>query len=74
MPVSCSIPPRASGRSTWARSSTPQGGKERPLIGAFRSQALAMAAISMADLVPSMNEVNIRLFMPAALASAAVMP
>ena len=43
-----------------ARSSAPQGGKARPSSGAARAQALATAAISMADLVPSRNEVNMR--------------
>ncbi len=52
----------------------PQGGKARPSGGGARAVALAMAAISSADLVPSRKELNIWLFMPAARAWSAVSP
>ena len=41
--------------------------KLRPSVGTSSAHALAIAAISIADLVPSRNELNICGFMPAAL-------
>ena len=67
-------PPAARGIITRASSSAPQGGKARPSRGAFRPVALEIAAISIADLVPSTNELNICGFMPAAFACSGVMP
>ena len=52
----------------------PQGGKARPSGAGLKSVALAMAAISMPDLVPSRNELNICGFIPAVSASAGVKP
>jgi hypothetical protein len=47
------------GRKTVGKSSTPQGGNARPSSGASSPVALATAAISIADFVPSRNELNI---------------
>ena len=59
------------GRSTRARSSTPQGGKCRPDGEGCRPVALDTAAISMALLVPSRKLLNIcALKSPAATISA----
>ena len=67
MPSSASWPPVSRPLSTCGRSSTPQGGNDSPSCGTLRPQALATAAISSADLVPSRKELNICGFMPAAL-------
>ena len=53
---------------------TPQGGKPRPSSGTARPLALATAAISSADLVPSRKELNICGFIPARFASSSVRP
>ncbi len=53
------MPPSSRGRSTLGRSSTPQAGKASPSGAGSRPQALATAAISSADLVPSRKELNI---------------
>ena len=49
---------------TRGRSSTPQGGNARPSGRGRQPVALATAAISIADFVPSRNELNICAFMP----------
>jgi hypothetical protein len=72
--LSSSTPPCARGRSVKGRSSAPQGGKARPSRGALSPVALAIAAISIADLVPSRNELNICGFMPDACAFSGVIP
>ncbi len=48
------------------RSWRAHGGKARPSRGAFKPVALEIAAISIADFVPSTKELNICEFMPAA--------
>ena len=55
----CRCPPSAFGRSTRARSSTPQGGNSSPPGAARSPVAFATAAISMALFVPSRKELNI---------------
>ena len=62
------------GRSTRARSWVPQGKNERPRACGSRPVALATAAISIDDLVPSTKLLNIFGFMPAASACSVVMP
>src|SRR3546814_3012118 len=59
-PLRSSTPPSAFGLSDSASASLPTGGKASPPRAGARSQALATAAISMADFVPSMKELNIR--------------
>ena len=59
VPRPARMPPSSRGRSSSGRSSTPQAGKARPSGGGVSSQALATAAISSADLVPSRKELNI---------------
>ena len=62
-------PPDSLGFKIDARSSIPQGGKSKPFSGTLSSHALAIAAISRLDLVPSKKELNILGFIPAFLAS-----
>jgi hypothetical protein len=50
------------------------GGKPKPACGTPRPQALATTAISIADLLPSRNDLNIWEFIPACFASALVKP
>ena len=62
------------GRSTAGRSWVPHGKNDRPRSCGSSPVALATAHISIADLVPSTKLLNILAFMPAAAASAALMP
>jgi hypothetical protein len=52
----------------------PQGGKARPFAGTASPVAFAIAAISIADFVPSRKELNICGFMPPRRASSGVRP
>ena len=69
MPAAAARDARTAGRSPVAA-----GGKARPSGATSRSVALAIATISIADLVPSRKELNIFGFMPAALARSGVRP
>src|SRR3546814_10919344 len=62
-PLCGSVPPSARGRRMCGRSSAPQDGKARPSEAGSSPVALATAAISMPDLVPSRKELNICGFM-----------
>jgi beta-glucosidase-like glycosyl hydrolase len=73
-PLPSSTPPASRGRRTLCSSSIEHGGKARPFSGTASPVALAIAAISMPDLVPSMKEQNICAFMPASAACSAVSP
>ena len=74
MPLSASSPPSAAGISRSCRLPAPTAGNPSPSSGTARPVALAIAAISIADLVPSRNELNICGFIPAASASSAESP
>ena len=54
-----STPPSDAGRNTAGSSSTPHGANYRPSSCGISPVALATAAISIADFVPSRNELNI---------------
>ena len=68
------MPPSARGRRTCASWSVPAGGNPSPLGAGIRPVALDTAAISIADFVPSRNELNIRGFMPPSAARSGEMP
>ena len=58
-PFFSSVPPSLFGLQTSASSKREAGGKPRPSLCGTRPVALHTAVISMPDLVPSMNELNI---------------
>jgi hypothetical protein len=62
------------GRSISANSCVPIGGNTRPSGAGVRPEALATAAISIDDFVPSRNELNICGFMPPVFACSGVRP
>ncbi len=70
----CDLVPSPAGLSFCASSWVPQGGKDSPADGARSPVALATAAISMADLVPSRKELNILALRPLACARSAPSP
>src|SRR5215471_11482731 len=59
MPSRSRTPPASFARRICGRSSTPQGGNCSPPCGTPKPQAFAIAAISIADFVPSRKELNI---------------
>ena len=68
------MPPCSLGFKMFASLDVPTGGKISPLSGTFNPVALANAPISIADLVPSKNELNILGFNPPAFASCSDKP
>ena len=58
-PAFSSVPPSARGLQTSDSSKRDAGGKAKPSLCGTRPVALQTAVISMPDLVPSMNELNI---------------
>ena len=59
VPVNGRVPPASFGRSTVDSSKRLAGGKDSPSGWGSRPVALHTAVISMPDLVPSRNELNI---------------
>jgi len=74
VPELSNIPPNSFGFKTFASLEVPTAGKSSPFSGTFKPVALANAPISIADLVPSKNELNILGFNPPAFASCSDKP
>src|ERR1039457_1692274 len=74
MPSRSRPPPDACGHITLASFSTATGAKVRPLSEIPKPEAFATAAASIADFVPSRNELNMRPLKPTPSTSCGVKP